>query len=172
MEAKVKIPNWPTEMVKLTESTYAYIQTKGTLGLSNAGLIIGKDYAVLIDTLNSAPVASAFFTSVSQVTKKKVKYVLITHSHPDHIWGNHLMPEATVICHDKCYAEMEQMARFNTEENKRILTGDFSQVFSSLPEISFSNNMRLNLADKKVEQKSKPLCWERSCDLAARPTIA
>lgn len=151
MEEKAKIPSWPTEMVKLTESTYAYIQTAGTLGLSNAGLIVGKDYAVLIDTLNSAPAARAFFLAVSQVTKKKVKYILITHSHPDHVWGNHLMPEATVVCHDQCYSEMEQMARFKTEESKRILTGDYSQVFSSLPEIIFSNNMRLNLADKKVQ---------------------
>jgi len=150
MEAKAKIPSWPTEMVKLTESTYAYIQTKGTLGLSNAGLIIGKDYAVLVDTLNSESAARAFFTAVSQVAKKKVKYILITHSHPDHIWGNHLMPEATVICHDQCYTEIEKMARLNPEENKKILTGDFSQVFSSLPEITFDNNLRIDLADKKV----------------------
>jgi cyclase len=151
MEAKAKIPSWPTEMVKLTENTYAYIQTAGTLGLSNAGLIVVKDHAVLIDTLNSETAAKAFFTAVSQVTKKKVKYILITHSHPDHIWGNHLMPEAAIICHAQCYSEIEKMGRLNTEENKRILTGDFSQVFSSLPEITFDNNLFLNLADKKVQ---------------------
>lgn len=152
MEAKAKIPGWPTEMVKLNESTYAYIQTKGTLGLSNAGLIIGKDYAVIIDTLGSVPAARAFFTAVSQVIKKKVKYILVTHSHPDHIVGNHLMPEATVICHDQCYAEIEKMARFGKEEAKKVITDiDFNLVFSSLPEITFNNNMRLNLADKKVQ---------------------
>jgi glyoxylase-like metal-dependent hydrolase (beta-lactamase superfamily II) len=61
--------------------------------------MVGKDCAVLVDTLNSVAAASDFFLEVSRVTEKKVKYILVTHSHTDHIRGNHLMPEATVVCH-------------------------------------------------------------------------
>ncbi len=152
MEMKAQIPSWPTEMVKLTDSAYAYIQTKGTFGLSNAGLIIGKDCALLVDTLNSVPEAQTFFAAVSQVTNKKAKYILVTHSHPDHIGGNHLVPEATVICHHQCYAEMKKMAQFEMEETQQVITdGSFTRVFSSLPEITFDNSLHLNLADKRIE---------------------
>ncbi|HQC64543.1 MAG TPA: MBL fold metallo-hydrolase [Anaerolineaceae bacterium] len=66
-----------------------------------AGAIIGPQWAVLIDTLmpEETPHIKHFLESELMMP---VRYVINTHHHADHSWGNCFFPNATIISHDLC----------------------------------------------------------------------
>ena len=66
-----------------------------------AGAIIGPQWAILIDTLmpEETPEIKNFIENELLVP---VRYVINTHHHADHCWGNCVFPEATIIGHETC----------------------------------------------------------------------
>ena len=66
-----------------------------------AGAIIGPQWAVLIDTLmpQETVLIRNFLESELLIP---VRYIINTHHHADHSWGNCFFPKATVIGHSLC----------------------------------------------------------------------
>jgi glyoxylase-like metal-dependent hydrolase (beta-lactamase superfamily II) len=67
----------------------------------SAGVIAGPKWAVVIDTL--MPEESLEIRDfVENRLELPVRYVINTHHHADHCWGNCFFPGATVIGHERC----------------------------------------------------------------------
>lgn len=130
------------ELKKITDSVYAYVGvpagTPGNAFSANAGIIIGKDAVLVVDTLTSAGEAEVFYADIEKITKKPVRYVVNTHYHLDHSLGNSFFADrgATIISHENCRDAivaggekvLENPAMFglpaNFWENTRIVTPD------------------------------------------------
>jgi glyoxylase-like metal-dependent hydrolase (beta-lactamase superfamily II) len=65
----------------------------------NAGAVIGQDWAIVIDTLAFPDETLAIREFIEQELKRKVRYVINTHYHADHSWGNCFFPGAYVLSH-------------------------------------------------------------------------
>ena len=90
------------ELVEVSDGVFARLHE----GLTNAGIIVGDEGVMIIDSLRVPSFARALIEDVRKITSKPIKYVIDTHSHWDHSWGNEEFPDATIIGHQNCRAEM------------------------------------------------------------------
>ncbi|MCX7738135.1 MAG: MBL fold metallo-hydrolase [Hydrogenothermaceae bacterium] len=69
--------------------------------MSNAYAILTEEGWAMIDSLSTPEMSKEFYTELQKVKKVPVKYLIITHYHPDHWYGVSTFKElgATVIAH-------------------------------------------------------------------------
>jgi glyoxylase-like metal-dependent hydrolase (beta-lactamase superfamily II) len=86
---------------KVAEGVY-YATATGSVTIgSNAAVIVNDDDVMLVDPGISAAAATTFLADVKTLTSKPVKYVVDTHYHYDHAFGNQVFgPDVTIIGHD------------------------------------------------------------------------
>ncbi len=151
MMAEYDVPVWATEMREITPGVYAYFQAEGGWFLSNAGLIVGDDCAIVIDSLGTIGFNRDFLEEIQQVTDKPVRYLVNTHHHGDHIYGNHLFTGATAICHTRCREEIRKTGEPDPERLSQVFPGlDFTGVRMTLPDITFERQLTLYPGKREV----------------------
>jgi glyoxylase-like metal-dependent hydrolase (beta-lactamase superfamily II) len=67
-----------------------------------AGVVAGPQWAVVIDTLALPDETLSIREFIEHELNVPVRYVINTHYHADHAWGNCFFPGATVIAHANC----------------------------------------------------------------------
>src|SRR5262245_37531950 len=103
-------PTWNRELRRLAPNVYAYSQGGGPdmsgPGVSNAGLIVGADYALAIDAMQGPLPAKAFIAAAKQVTGREIGRLVNTHHHGDHVNGNQCFTGAEISSHPYCREEV------------------------------------------------------------------
>jgi cyclase len=77
---------------------WAWLQPNGAWGEANAGLIVGEDEALLVDTLWDERLAREMLDAMQPPLEgRRLKTVVNTHSDGDHWWGNAAVPHDAQI---------------------------------------------------------------------------
>jgi glyoxylase-like metal-dependent hydrolase (beta-lactamase superfamily II) len=82
-------PTPPFVPRRLTEGVYAVLGDtgRGSEGRPNAGFIVTTDGVVVIDALASPKQGEALLRTIRGVTRQPVRWLVLTHHHPDHHFG-------------------------------------------------------------------------------------
>lgn len=84
-----------------------------------AGVVIGPDWAVVIDTLALPEEALGIRDFIEQELQLPVRYVINTHYHADHSWGSCYFPGATVISRTLCRELLDRIGRVSLLEARK-----------------------------------------------------
>jgi cyclase len=120
-----------------------------------AGAVIGPNWAVLIDTLAMPEEALAIRDFIEQELNVPVRYVINTHSHADHAWGNCFFPGATIIGHPLCRELLDTQGRKFLQDTKKNNLS-FRNVKIVLPQMTFDEG-ELTLRVGKKNLRMFPL---------------
>jgi cyclase len=104
-----------------------------------AGAVIGPSWAVLIDTLATPEESLEVRNFIEQDLDVPVRYLINTHYHADHTWGNCFFPGATVISHSLCRQWLMERGQKALQEASRQ-NNIFRQVKIVLPHLTFEEN--------------------------------
>lgn len=147
------------DLTRLSDNVYSYVGEKDASPshsfAANAGIVIGRDGVLVVDTLISAKEGERFLADIRKITKKSIKYVVNTHTHLDHAFGNCVFAElgATVISHS---ADKTLLAKSGAEilthaEAYGLKPEDLIGTAIVLPVMTFSERMRIDLGGVEVE---------------------
>jgi cyclase len=101
-----------------------------------AGIVVGPQWAVAIDTLALPEETLAIREFVEHEIGIQVRYVINTHYHADHTWGNCFFPGATIIAHSLCRDLLKERG-LPAMEAARKQNPAFRQVKFAPPSLTF-----------------------------------
>lgn len=115
-----------------------------------AGVVAGPQWAVVIDTLALPDETLSIREFIEHELNVPVRYVINTHYHADHTWGNCFFPGATVIAHARGRDLLEERGIPSLEAAKRQNPA-LRQVKIILPHLAFSEGeMTLRVGKKNL----------------------
>lgn len=101
-------PDQPLPVYRLTGHTYFLFGTISTLNQENrgwngnAGFVVTEQGVVVIDALGTPQLGKRLIATIRSITDKPIKYLIITHNHPDHAYGAaafQALEDITIIAH-------------------------------------------------------------------------
>lgn len=114
-----------------------------------AGAVVGPSWAVVIDTLALPEEALEMRDFIEQELQVPVRYVINTHYHADHAWGNCYFSGATIVAHTLCREWLDSRGRASLEAARKQSTV-YRQSKIVLPHLTFSEGQLSLRVGKKT----------------------
>lgn len=131
---------------RVTENVYVF--TSETYAQANAGAIVTSEGTVVIDTLPFPRETREMLDFLRAESPRGIRYVINTHHHADHVYGNFLFEEADIIASERCRELLRKSGEKNLAEAKQQNPELLAEVRLRLPNLTFPDKMTLHLGDK------------------------
>jgi quinoprotein relay system zinc metallohydrolase 2 len=121
--------------------------------MANASCVVGSEAVAVIDTRGSAVAGRDLRTAVRAATDKPIRYVINTHMHPDHVFGNAAFKEdnPTFVGHYKLARGLGSRAERYLAINKQMLGADaFEGIEIILPSVGVEERLTLDLGGRTL----------------------
>jgi quinoprotein relay system zinc metallohydrolase 2 len=127
--------------------------------ICNTSFVVGSKGVVVIDTGGSFKVGNQLREAIKKITDKPILYVINTHVHPDHIYGNaaFLADKAAFIGHEKLATAMELRREQYAKINAKLLGEDAKGSELIKPTIAVKTTLELDLGDRKLTITAHPV---------------
>ncbi|HSD93693.1 MAG TPA: quinoprotein relay system zinc metallohydrolase 2 [Methyloceanibacter sp.] len=127
--------------------------------MANASFVVGNDAVAVIDTLGSAVAGGELREAIRRVTDKPIKYVINTHMHPDHVFGNAAFTADNPIFvgHYKLARGLATRADRYLAINKQMLGEQaFEGIEIILPTLAVEERQELDLGGRRLVLEAQP----------------
>ncbi len=145
----------------LAEGVWAAIVERGAGAWGNAGIVALGERTLVFDTFLTPAAARDLRAAAEALTGQPVAYVVNSHYHMDHIHGNAVFDDATIITTEKTHerianrgaeilarmrehpddlasldAEIASAATPELADDLRVQQGDYRALYAALPELA------------------------------------
>jgi glyoxylase-like metal-dependent hydrolase (beta-lactamase superfamily II) len=127
---------------------------------SNAGFVVTSDGVVVFDALGTPGLGWALLQEIRKVTDRKIRYVVLSHYHADHIYGLQAFrdhSDATIVAQERSgeYRDNEETADEKANQRLEQRRGAlFPWVDANTrvvpPDVTFSERMTIALGDRRL----------------------
>ncbi len=120
--------------------------------IANIGFIIGKSCVAVIDTGGNPDQGYALKMAIEKTTTKPICYVINTHVHPDHIFGNiaFKQPGIKFIGHHKLARSMAMRGGFYIDRAPDQLAVNLTKKHIIPPDIAVKKHLIIDLGERKL----------------------
>ena len=123
---------------------------------SNSAFLVTDDGVLVVDTRQHPAHGRDLIERIRKVTDKPIKWVVVTHAHGDHYYGNPAFKAvgATIIAHKDTKAGMVINESSELKRRQRFFKSmklDPAEVKTVLPDVTFDSSMTIELGGRTVE---------------------
>ncbi len=137
---------------EIADGVFAFISPNG---MSNAAFLVSQEGVVLLDARMTPSQAKELNDAIRRVTQAEVRWLVNTHFHGDHTFGNFVFaPKAQIISHPYTRERLAQLGPAYPQEfakSRPELADEFRQVQMTLPDVTVTQQMSLFLDDRELQ---------------------
>lgn len=138
------------EVLKLRENVYAFI---GVDGAANSGFVVTNEGVVVIDAQGPKELSLLLKKKIREITQQPVIYVINTHYHGDHVFGNQYFKEAKeIISHENTKKNLIEKEKQHKEQFKKFFGEKSLDEFELTPPTkTFANTLSMRVGSVSFE---------------------
>jgi quinoprotein relay system zinc metallohydrolase 2 len=127
--------------------------------ICNISVVVGSKGVAVIDTTGSYKVGQQLRAAISEITDLPILYVINTHVHPDHIFGNaaFVADKPTFVGHEKLAEAMQLREEGYKKLNEKYLGEDAKGSDIVTPTLAVKDSLELDLGNRKLRLTAYPV---------------
>lgn len=122
--------------------------------IANIGFIVGNDSVAVIDPGGSPQIGAAMRKAIRETTDLPVSHVILTHGHPDHIFGGSAFADVErVVAHRNFTRWLVQRGDFYRQRYAGLF-GDSDTPLTLRPTLEVDGLLRIDLGGRLLEVRA------------------